>query len=302
MRKLLKPYRQLSYLLAVIILSIALFALHLIPIAGAFFLVACWQMSAFARSRRYGACYTSIGLTPEQIKEFEGICKDINEKFGDFAKHIPGLKDLSGVEGGFAAIKKLPDIFKGEQKRVDELQAEMKKLRKQLTVQQGSSGVRWIGNVPFVTNECAKALSSVFVLDCLKLGALPGAIRDVSPRLKAIEIAAETLGYETSVDKDSGEVLVKAAMTGTEIPLPTIYMPQIVELVWKWGQARQFATVYPLGAGTVKLPRLKAGEDDFGFLGAGTAGMSQSVTEKKVAAELVTFTANKAGGLIRIPT
>jgi HK97 family phage major capsid protein len=47
---------------------------------------------------------------------------------------------------------------------------------------------------------------------------------------------------------------------------------------------------------------LKAGEDDFGFLGVGTAGMSQSVTERRVAAELVTFTANKAGGLIRIPT
>jgi len=78
-------------------------------------------------------------------------------------------------------------------------------------------------------------------------------------------------------------------------------VPQIIELVFAYGQARQWATVFPLGAGTVKLPRLKAGEDDFAFLGVGTAGMSQSVPEKKVTAELVTFTANKFGGVIRIP-
>jgi HK97 family phage major capsid protein len=51
----------------------------------------------------------------------------------------------------------------------------------------------------------------------------------------------------------------------------------------------------------VKLPRLKAGEDDFGYFGAGIAGMSQPITERRVTAELVTFTANKCGGLIRIP-
>jgi HK97 family phage major capsid protein len=105
-------------------------------------------------------------------------------------------------------------------------------------------------------------------------------------------MAAEVLGFETT----------KAALDATSTPLPTVYVPQVIELVWKFGQARQFATVYPLGAGTVKLPRLKAGEDDFGYMGVGTAGMSQAVGEKKVSAELVTFTANKAGGLIRIPT
>jgi HK97 family phage major capsid protein len=72
-------------------------------------------------------------------------------------------------------------------------------------------------------------------------------------------------------------------------------------LVFRYGQARQFATVFPLGAGTVKLPRLKAGEDDFGYIGIGTAGMSQPIGEKRPATELVTFTANKFGGLIRIP-
>ena len=91
------------------------------------------------------------------------------------------------------------------------------------------------------------------------------------------------------------------ALSTSDIPLPTIYMPQIVELVFAYGAARQYATVFPLGTGTVKLPRLKAGEDDFGYLGVGTAGQSQNVPQKEVQAELVTFTANKAGGIIRIP-
>jgi HK97 family phage major capsid protein len=76
----------------------------------------------------------------------------------------------------------------------------------------------------------------------------------------------------------------------------------VIELVFLYGQARQYGTVFPLGAGTVKLPRLLAGEDAFAFLGAGTAGMSQAIGEKEVTATLVTFTANKMGGLIRIPT
>src|SRR5262249_50820834 len=72
---------------------------------------------------------------------------------------------------------------------------------------------------------------------------------------------------------------------------------QVVELIWKYGQFRQFGTVFPLGAPTVNLPQLKAGEDAFVFLAA-----SGAVTERKVAAQNVTFTAHKAGGLIRIPT
>jgi HK97 family phage major capsid protein len=60
--------------------------------------------------------------------------------------------------------------------------------------------------------------------------------------------------------------------------------------------------VFPLGAGTVKLPRLLAGEDQFGYLGAGTGGQSQAIPQKEVEAALVTFTANKMGGLIRIPS
>lgn len=210
----------------------------------------------------------STALTPDQVHEFENICHELKDIASDL-----DVKALSQM------LKEFPDV-KGS----------LQKLRRTLASGGNGHGVRWIGNVPFVSDDCAKALTSVFVLECHSIKALESLVRDSGMRERVLGIARDTLGLQQ-----------RAALTGTEVPLPTEYVGQVVELVWKYGQARQFATIFPLGAGTVKLPRLKAGEDDFGYLGAGTAGMSQNVPEKKVAAELVTFTANKAGGLIRIP-
>lgn len=230
-----------------------------------------------------------VVITEEQLAEFKTIMAGIK----DYAGMFPGLKDLSGIEGGFAKIKEFPALLKSLATDNEQLKTEINRLRKASIARDTGHGVRWIGNVPFVTDDCAKALTSIFVLEVEKLGAMEHLVKDAGMRQRCVDMAKENLNITAQT---------RAALTTTEIPVPTIYTPQIVELVWKYGQARQFATVFPLGAGTVKLPRLKAGEDDFAYLGAGTAGMSQSVGEKKVTAELVTFTANKAGGLIRIPT
>jgi HK97 family phage major capsid protein len=211
-------------------------------------------------------------MTETQFKHAEGVIND--------------LKTYSEL------MKGIPDRVKGLEKENDDLRGQLKRIHKGALSGLANTGVRWVGNKGFVSDDCAAALTSVFVLSCARLeNGLESLIADAAARDRVKAHAAGILSME-----------VKAAMTGTEIPLPTIYVPQVIELVYKYGQARQYATVYPLGAGTVKLPRLKAGEDDFGYFGAGTAGMSQSITEKRVTAELVTFTANKAGGLIRLPT
>lgn len=292
MKKMFRKYRHTTSLLAVVVLMAALAALHVLPLAAGIVLLAIYQLIQLAISkpkRRY--CYNTTGFTPEQIREFEGIVTELKT----LGQHIPGLKSLSEADGGFAAIKKLPEIFKTEAKRVDEIQADVKKLRKLLSTSQGSGAVRWAGNVPFVTDDCARACASIFILETKKLG--DSAMRQLNREERTweglVSRAYEFLGIE---QKAGG------ALTPTDIPLPTIYVPQIIELVFAYGQARQYGTVFPLGAGTVKLPRLQAGEDDFGFLGAGTAGMSTNIPEKEVTAQLVTFTANKFGGLIRIPT
>lgn len=268
MRKIFDNYKNLIGLALVAMLAVALFNLGMSgPVC--FALVACWQLLQFARSRRLGACYMAV-LTETQIAEFTTILDEL-KRYG-------------------ALMKGIPDRVKGLEKENDDLRGQLKSLRK-MGLRGMNDGVRWIGNKAFVSDECAAALTSVFVLSCSRLeNGLEMLIADGAARDRIKAHAAGILSME-----------VKTAMSGTEIPLPTVYVPQVIELVYKYGQARQYATVFPLGAGTVKLPRLKAGEDDFGYFGAGTAGMSQSITEKRVTAELVTFTANKAGGLIRIP-
>lgn len=209
-------------------------------------------------------------MTQTQVEEFKDQLVKLEEYSVNLKSKTQQIEDLG--------------------RRYDTMHSELRTLRKSGLAGIGA-GVRWIGNKPFVSDDCARALTSVFVLQCSQLNnGLESLIADASARERVKAFAAGILGIET-----------RTAMSGAEIPLPTVYVPQVIELVYKYGQARQYATVYPLGAGTVKLPRLKAGEDDFGYFGAGTAGMSQSITEKRVTAELVTFTANKCGGLIRIP-
>lgn len=303
MKTFFSKYKHLTSLLAVVVLAIAATALGFPP-AAAFVLVCLYQLSQLAMSKGYRRGRLCIAaLTDEQVKEIEGATKAASKFISDNTELFKGLNDK---EKGFEALRKLPGLLTDEQKRVDELQGDMKKLKKLLAKAQGShTGVKWVDNVPFVTDECARSLASVLVIETAKLG--ENAMRQLNREQRSheglLQRAGEYLGIENLFSKNAeGQmVLQKAALDGTTTPLPTIYVPQIIELVFKYGQARQYCTVFPLGAGSVKLPRLQAGEDDFGYLGAGTAGMSQAIAEKRVSAELVTFTANKAGGLIRIP-
>jgi HK97 family phage major capsid protein len=70
----------------------------------------------------------------------------------------------------------------------------------------------------------------------------------------------------------------------------------VVELVSQFGAARQFGTVFPLGSGSVKLPRIKT-DPVFGLIAA-----SGTVTEKSPQTEWVTFSPEKFGGLVRLPS
>jgi HK97 family phage major capsid protein len=290
---LFKRYKHTTALLAVIISAALLVALSFIPVAAGISVVGLYQLSQFAMSKRSLHCYTGV-LTPEQVKEFEKICGELK----GHAEHFPLLKQLAEKgDGGWEETKKtikgLVDLINGEKKRVDELQATVGKMRKELATRASGTGVRWIKNVPFVTDDCAQHIAASFVLDCARLGAkaMKQLNKSEAQHEGLIARACELLGIE-----------VKTAMGTTQAPLPTNFISQITELVFAYGQARQYATVYPLGAGTTKLPRLTAGEDDFGFLGAGrAAGMSAAIGEKRVGVTLVSFDPSKAGGIIRIP-
>ncbi|MGH7942401.1 MAG: phage major capsid protein [Limisphaerales bacterium] len=268
MNAFLKKFPHLIALSAVCLWAVVMVMLGA-PVAAGIVFVALWQLSQLALSPRF-AGFLATCLTDAQLKEFSEIMEGLKEMGDEFPK-LRGLAD-----------------------RVDAIQKDVGKLKKgAFGGPVGHAGVRWLGNIPFVSDECAEALTATFVCGAELAGRLETYVHDETKRKSFLERSRSILGIQQRAG---------GALTPTDIPLPTIYMPQVIELVFAYGQARQFATVFPLGAGTVKLPRLQAGEDTFGFLGAGTAGMSTAVPEKEVEAALVTFTANKCGGLIRIPS
>jgi HK97 family phage major capsid protein len=78
--------------------------------------------------------------------------------------------------------------------------------------------------------------------------------------------------------------------------MPVGYSGQVVALVNQYGSARRYGTVFPLGTGTVKLPKLST-DTAFGLI-----ARSAAVTEKSPQTAWVTFTAEKFGGLVRLPS
>jgi HK97 family phage major capsid protein len=269
-------YPHLLATLLVLALVITLLSLNVITPPHAICLMVLFQLALLARSAPRAACFVAT-LTDEQVEEFRDITRSL-AGYGIMLKDLPGR--LENIE-----------------KENDELRGQLKSLRKNVAGQASIGGnVRFIGKQPFIPDDWAQALTAHFVME---VGKHPKASEHYFPseekRKRLISHSRSVLGLPAETRGGGVE--------GTaDVPLPTIYVPAIIELVWIYGQARQYGTVFPLGAGLVKLPRLAAGEDAFGYLGAGTAGMSQNVPQKEVTAQLVTFTANKLGGLIRIPT
>ncbi len=130
-----------------------------------------------------------------------------------------------------------------------------------------------------VSDDCAEWFGSLAILGLHKREKLEGPNRE---RLLARSL--NVLRLET-----------RTALSSSDIPLPTQYSGQVVALVGMFGTARKYGTVFPLGAATVKLPKLKT-DPTFGLLAQSTA-----ISEKSPQTEWVTFTPEKFGGLVRLP-
>ena len=140
-----------------------------------------------------------------------------------------------------------------------------------------------LGGPGRVSTDCARFLGAIVLLT----GERNGKLNHLSERQRD-----SLLGESRTILG----LAQKAALTTSDIPLPVEYGSEVAELVPTYGKARQYATVYPLGTGTTKLPRLKT-SPAFGFI-----AQSAAVTEKSPQIEFVDFVAKKAGGLVRLPS
>lgn len=220
-------------------------------------------------------------LTEQQVKEFDGILKELSQ----YKDLFPSLKDLGGVEGGFAAIKALPEQLKKQTDTITKLREDVDNYRRaQIASKAEIVGCRRnLNGDPEVSTGCAKHLGALYIIAAQRQGLMEQF--DTGLRDRLLGKAKDILGLET-----------KSALTTSDIPLPTEYAAEVAELVSAYGAARRYGTVFPLGTGTVKLPKLTT---DTAFT---LNAMSASITEKSPAFAWVTFTAEKFGGLIRLPT
>lgn len=204
-----------------------------------------------------------IALTEEQLVEFRGL--------------------MEQLKGGWSEVKNLPEIVKGLRSENTELKDSLSKLKKEILVIASKSEKKPRFKHYVVDEDCARYLAAVAYLGAERFNKLSHLKQ--TDREQILNLSAEALGVE-----------LKTALTSTDIPLPVQYQPQVVELVWTYGDFRKNCTPFPLGAGTVKLPKLKT-SPAFGLI-----ALSGSVTEKSPQVQFVTFTATKHGGIVRIPT
>jgi len=201
----------------------------------------------------------------------------------------PGLLEIKeGIEEMESEQKSLKKELESEkqarsahEKVTSDLQQRMGHFARALT-SRGDRPVLRASEV--VSEECARHLGAVLILS----GMAQGKIQQLD---NAPALVAQAESVMRAFPREQ-----RTALTTSDIPLPTEYGREVVELMWKFGQARQYATVYPLGTGTVKLPKIKT-SPAFGFI-----DMSAVVPEKSPQIEFVDFVAKKAGGLIRVPS
>src|SRR5439155_10108487 len=182
---------------------------------------------------------------------------------GDIKEKLSDLENLSGK-------------FRGLQEDNSQLKRQLQEVRRGMVSR--SSGRESFRAPGFVTDDCARHIAGIALAARLRSG-------------KQIENADVMLGLA----KDILGIEIRTALSSSDIPLPTEYSGQVVELVSQFGAARRFGTVYPLGAGTVKLPQLKTDT------ASGVISQSATVTETSRQTAWVTFNVEKYGGLVRVP-
>lgn len=203
----------------------------------------------------------------------------------EFQTKVLGGVETLGTKVG--AIEQRFELLKDTPEELKRLKEEANEVRKTL-VEIEKHQRNWRSHQParkgHVSNDCARHLAGLYLACGLTQGKYGSA--DQAQRME--NIVKDILG-------NAFDNKFRTALTSSDIPLPVEYSGDVVELVSQYGTARQFGTVFPLGAGSVKLPRLKT-DTTFTLLAQSTA-----ITEKSPQTEWVTFTPEKFGGLVLLP-
>ncbi len=216
-------------------------------------------------------------MNETQLAELKKALEEIQKGGSTNAAAIKALQDA--ITAGEASLKKQNEEVAKLATENSEMQKELSSLKKTFAQRGQLGGAQ--RRKGFVTDVAAKALASHVILGLAR----KGCFESVDGRDSLIRSAGETFGLE-----------FKAALTTSDIPLPTEYTQELKELVAEYGVARRVMTPYPIGRGTSRPARLGT-QNDFTF----PIAISAAVTEKTVQLGNASLESHKGGGLLRLP-
>jgi HK97 family phage major capsid protein len=198
-------------------------------------------------------------LTPEQINDWQTMMTELKST---------GVGNLPG------AVKSLQD----ESAQMRQHVADVRRL---LASRHSSPVTRHPG---LVTDDCARYLAALFIAHCEKSGRIEALCSLPAQREALCSIARDTLNIST-----------RAALTTSDIPLPTQYAGQLRELISDFGVVRRKMLPYPIGMGTARPARMGT-RPAFGSI-----AMSAAFTEKSPTITFASLESHKIGGIVRLP-
>jgi HK97 family phage major capsid protein len=191
---------------------------------------------------------------------------------------------LKGIQDNLTKSKTDGEELKTKQKALEDenakLRTDLDGVRKMLLQRGNVNPTKRVRG--FASDAMARGLGAHFILQCAKRGGLDHL--DNSVKEKLFTEARGVLEIDT-----------KAALTTTEIPLPTAFTGEIKELIAEFGIMRSQMMPYPIGKGTSRPPRMGT-RPAFGSI-----AMSGSFAEKAPTFGFASLESHKIGGIVRCP-
>ncbi len=192
---------------------------------------------------------------------------------------IQGL--LTEIKAGWSGVSTLPAEVKTLREGTDRLATDLKEVRRQLASRQTVMAPRRVGQV---SEGCARHVASAFIAHCERSDKLDALCSVPAQRDALVTFARDTLGLST-----------RAALTTTDITLPTQYGGEIRELISEFGVVRRCMAPYPIGMGTARPARMGT-RPAFSSI-----AMSVPFPEKSPTVTFASLESHKIGGIVRLP-
>ena len=192
---------------------------------------------------------------------------------------IQGL--LTEIKAGWSGVSTLPGEVKTLREGTDRLTTDLKEVRRQLASRQTVMAPRRVGQV---SEGCARHVASAFIAHCERSDKLDALCSVPAQRDALVTFARDTLGLST-----------RAALTTTDINLPTQYGGEIRELISEFGVVRRCMSPYPIGMGTARPARMGT-RPAFSSI-----AMSALIPEKSPTVSFASLESHKIGGIVRLP-